>query len=303
MYITTLKMPKNMQKKPSYKFGYFEISLPEDFPFAVSTLYEQHDREITALHSHNVIEFGICLDGSGIFVIEDKILPFHAGDVSIITNREMHLAQSTRGTSSHWYWIHVNLGKILYPAFQNPEIAGTDYLSGTDFNNIIHVSKYPEICSLVKRITEVHHSRKTFKRERIISLLCLLIAELKTTFGVKKRRPKKEERSCFEPDTLQRIQKAVAYITSHYTEKIKVRELSRLSGLSLTHFRRLFEKALGKTPIQYLTQVRVTMASAELKHSRKPISMIAYESGFTTLSSFNRHFKKQTGISPRDWRK
>ena len=73
----------------------------------------------------------------------------------------MHLAQSTRGTSSHWYWIYANLEKILYPAFQNPEIAGTDYLSGADFNNIIHVSKYPEICSLVKRITEVHYSRKT----------------------------------------------------------------------------------------------------------------------------------------------
>jgi transcriptional regulator GlxA family with amidase domain len=110
-------------------------------------------------------------------------------------------------------------------------------------------------------------------------------------------------RSCFEPDTLQRIQKAVAYIANHYTEKIKVMELARLSGLSLTHFRRLFENALGKSPVQYLTQVRVAMASAELKQSRKPISTIACESGFKTLSSFNRHFRKQAGVSPRDWRK
>lgn len=292
-----------MHKKPLYKFGYAEIALPDDFPFAVFGLYEQGDKEITELHSHNVVEFGICIDGSGIFVVEDKILPFHAGDVSIITNKEMHLAQSTKGTRSHWYWICVNLEKILYPAFHNSEMAGTEYLTGTDFKNIISVSKYPEICSLVRKITEVQHSKNIFKRERIISLLCLLMTELKNTFGMKMSEPKKEERSCFEPDTLQRIQKAVGYITNHYTEKIKLSELSKLSGLSGTHFRRLFEKALGKSPVQYLTQVRVAMASAELKQSRKPISMIAYESGFTTLSSFNRHFKKQTGMSPREWRK
>ncbi len=291
-----------MQKRPSYRFGYSEIRLPEEFPFAVSPLFEQRDMEITALHAHNVIEFGICLDGSGIFVVEDKVLPYHAGDASIITNREMHLAQSTKGTSSHWYWIYVNLEKILYPAFQNSEIARTDYLNGPKFNNIVPVSKHPEICSLVKQITGIHYGKTPYKKERIISILCLLMSELRVVFGAAPAASKTTMRSCFEPDTLQRIQKAVAYITNHYTEKIKVRDLARLSGLSLTHFRRLFEKALGKSPVQYLTQVRVVMSSAELKNSRKPIGMIAYESGFKTLSSFNRHFRKQTGVSPREWR-
>ncbi|MFA6293412.1 MAG: AraC family transcriptional regulator [Victivallales bacterium] len=298
-----LKMPKTLQKRPLYNFGYMEIALPEDFSFVVSRLSEQNDREITALHAHNVVEFGICIDGSGIFVVEDKILPFHAGDASIITNREMHLAQSTKGTSSHWYWIYVNLEKILYPSFPNSEIAQTDYLSGADFNNIVSMTMHPGICSTVREIAEVHQDRKPFKRERLTSLLCLLMTELKTAFGRKKNRPKKEERSCFEPDTLQRIQKAVAYIANHYTERFNISLLAKLSGLSRTHFRRLFEKALGKSPLQYLIQVRVAMASAELKQSRKPVSMIAHESGFTTLSSFNRHFRKQTGMSPRDWRR
>jgi len=291
-----------MHKKPLYKFGYSEITLPEDFPLVVSPLFEQRDNEITALHSHNVIEFGICIDGNGIFVVEDKILPFHAGDAAIITNREMHLAQSTKGTSSHWYWIYVNLEKILYPAFHNSEISGADYLSGTGFNNIIPGSKYPEICSLVKQISEVHYSKAPYKKEKTISLLCLLMAELRAVFGSASAVPKMAVRSCFEPDTLQRIQKAVAYMTNHYTEKIKIWDLAKLSGLSLTHFRRLFEKALGKSPVQYLTQVRVAMASAELRQGKKPISMIAYESGFKALSSFNRHFRKQTGVSPREWR-
>jgi AraC-like DNA-binding protein len=292
-----------MQKRPLYKFGYSEIILPEDFPFTVSPLFEQSDREITALHSHNVIEFGICLDGNGIFVVEDKILPFHAGDASVITNREMHLAQSTKGTSSHWYWICVNLEKILYPAFRNSEIVGTDYLSGPDFNNIIPVSKYPEICLLIRQIAEIHYGKCQYKKERIISVLCLLMAELRAVFGIASVISKTATRSCFEPDTLQRIQNAVSYIANHYTERIDVGKLAKLSGLSLTHFRRLFEKALGKSPIQYLTEIRVGMASAELKQSRKPIGMIAYESGFKTLSSFNRHFRKQSGMSPRDWRK
>lgn len=296
-------MPKTMHKRPLYRFGYLEIAVPEDFPFLVSPIFEQHDREITSLHAHNVVEFGICLDGSGIFVVEDKILPFHAGDVSVITNREMHLAQSTKGTSSHWYWIYLNIEKILYPAYRNSELAATDYLSGAGFSNIVPVTKHPEICLLVKQITEVHYDKKKFKRERLTSLLCLLMTELKVEFGTKRNKTEKEERSRFEPDTLQRIQKAVAFIANHYTERINVGELAKLSGLSLTHFRRLFEKALGKSPVQYLTHVRVAMASAELKQGRKPVGLIAYEAGFNTLSSFNRHFKKQTGVSPREWRR
>ena len=295
-------MPYTMHKRPPYKFGYREVELPDEFPFTVSTLYEQKDNEITALHAHNVIEFGICLDGSGIFVVEDKILPFHAGDASVITNKEMHLAQSTKGTSSHWYWIYVNLEKVLYPVFNNSEIARTDYLTGPGFNNIIPVSKYPQICSLVKQITEIHCGKDPFKKERITSILCLLMTELKAAFGNIRTVSKKSARSCFEPDTLQRIQKAVAYITNNYTAEMRMLELSKLSGLSVTHFRRLFEKALGKSPVQYLIQVRIAMASAELKNSHKPISMISYDSGFKTLSSFNRHFKKHTGMSPREWR-
>ena len=292
-----------MQKRPLYKFGYSEIILPEDFPFTVSPLFEQSDREITALHSHNVIEFGICLDGNGIFVVEDKILPVHAGDASIITNREMHLAQSTKGTSSHWYWIYVNIEKILYPVFRNSELAGTDYLSGTGFSNIVSVTRHPEICLLIRQIAEIHYGKFQYKKERIISVLCLLMAELRAVFGIASAISKTATRSCFEPDTLQRIQKAVAYIANHYTERINVGKLAKLSALSVTHFRRLFEKALGKSPIQYLTGIRVAMASAELKQSRKPVGMIAYESGFKTLSSFNRHFRKQAGMSPREWRK
>ncbi len=45
------------------------------------------------------------------------------------------------------------------------------------------------------------------------------------------------------------------------------------------------------------------MAMAELGRSKRPVSEIAASCGFDTLSSFNRQFKAELGVSPREWRK
>jgi len=59
-------------------------------------------RRSRGLHVHDSLEVGYCYDGRGIFVIEDKVFPFSAGDVCVINSSEMHLARSAEGTESHW---------------------------------------------------------------------------------------------------------------------------------------------------------------------------------------------------------
>jgi hypothetical protein len=66
------------------------------------------DAPITFMHRHNCLEIGYCHSGAGIFVVEDKTLPYRAGDVSIISEAEMHQAWSIAGMRSEWTFVEVD---------------------------------------------------------------------------------------------------------------------------------------------------------------------------------------------------
>lgn len=290
-----------MQKQPKYRLKVSPIKLPDDFPIRVSDIYTQGDKEITDLHVHAMLELGYCYQGSGIFVIENKVLPFTQGSISIITSSEMHLAQSTQGTTSKWRWVNIDLKRLLFPTFQDTNLVDDSSFSGPDFKNIISEHDNPKLCRLVLEIIETFMNKGPFYQNEIKSLLCLFLSELHRTVETEDKKeviasPK------YESDTLERIQKAIVYITNNYHQPVNLEALASLCYLSPNHFRRLFQQAIGKSPIQYLNHVRVTMASTELMHSKKPIGMIAQDCGFYSLSSFNRQFKSQTGISPREFR-
>ena len=73
--------------------------------------------------------------------------------------------------------------------------------------------------------------------------------------------------------------------------------------MSQSHFRRVFTQIMGCGPLEYLNQTRIEHACSMLKLSRDSILTVSEKSGFTSLSSFNRHFLAMTGTTPTDWRK
>lgn len=79
--------------------------------------------------------------------------------------------------------------------------------------------------------------------------------------------------------------------------------MAKRCRVSVPTLRRLFHGALGTAPLEYLLRLRIQMASSLLAATARPILEIAFDLGFETPSSFNRHFRRRTGLSPRDWRK
>jgi len=246
-----------------------------------------------------MVEFGFCLEGSGIFAVDDKILPFHTGDTIVITPREWHLAKSSPGTVSRWIWVYFDPEKLLTPTFHHRALSSTDKLCGPDFNNIFSPYSDPEICRYIQDIITAFQGKAAFYQAKIRALSCLLMADLQEV-GMAGETAKL---SSFDPETMFRIQNALAYMTRHYAEAIPIRELAKRSNFSENHFRRLFTQAMGKSPLVYLNRLRVSMACAELQSSQKSIARIALDCGFPGLSNFNRQFKSQTGTTPREWRR
>ncbi|MDX1995071.1 MAG: AraC family transcriptional regulator [bacterium] len=96
------------------------------------------------------------------------------------------------------------------------------------------------------------------------------------------------------------VQRAIEHMHTHYAENIALKDLAAASGFSLVHFSRLFRKATGMSPYQYLIQVRLQRAHDLLCTGRLTVAEVAVKVGFYDQSHFRSTFKRFFGYNPGD---
>ncbi len=102
---------------------------------------------------------------------------------------------------------------------------------------------------------------------------------------------------------LTRLQPVLAYIAEHLSEPIRVADLARVASLETTYFSRVFSRAFGLPPTQYIIQRRVEAAQRLLWHSGNTMEQIAQQLGFCDAFHFSKTFKRSTGMSPTAYRR
>ena len=102
--------------------------------------------------------------------------------------------------------------------------------------------------------------------------------------------------------SINRINALLKYIDINYSEDISTEQAAEYTGFSKYHFLRLFKLQTGYTFHDYLSIKRINIAQ-ELLISDMPITEVAFQSGFNTLPSFCRAFKKYTAYSPTEYKK
>lgn len=96
-----------------------------------------------------------------------------------------------------------------------------------------------------------------------------------------------------------RVKKALLFIEKNYDASITIDDISDSAGISVSTCLRLFRSLLNTTPINYLITYRLQKAVEELNRSEhKTIAEIAYSSGFSDASYFNRCFRREFGMTP-----
>ena len=90
---------------------------------------------------------------------------------------------------------------------------------------------------------------------------------------------------------------AKQFIDKNFGERINLENMAREAYLSKFHFVRLFKANYGRTPYQYLVEVRMKKAKELLKREL-PVSTVCVSVGFDSVPSFTRLFKKITGTTP-----
>ena len=99
-----------------------------------------------------------------------------------------------------------------------------------------------------------------------------------------------------------RIDKVKEFVAKHYTEDIKLEDLAALVAMAPSAFGRYFKQHTGRSPLDYIIDVRLGVAARMLVDSSLSVSEICYACGFNNLSNFNRSFKARRGYTPRDFR-
>lgn len=92
-------------------------------------------------------------------------------------------------------------------------------------------------------------------------------------------------------------------IHKHICEDLSVEDLARLTGFSLSSFKRKFQAVFNSSPSRYIKTKRLEKAQNLLKNTDQRISEIAFECGFNDFGHFSKSFAAAFDFSPSDYRK
>jgi transcriptional regulator GlxA family with amidase domain len=98
------------------------------------------------------------------------------------------------------------------------------------------------------------------------------------------------------------VVKAQTHIESNLHEKISVEDLSSKFAVGRRNFDRRFIKATGNTPVEYSQRVKIESAKKAFETSRKTITEVMYEVGYSDNKAFREVFRKITGMSPIEYK-
>lgn len=100
-----------------------------------------------------------------------------------------------------------------------------------------------------------------------------------------------------------RLDRVMAYLTRNFREPLSLADIAQIAAMSPNAFCRYFRSATGRNIFGMLSELRVNYASRLLVESDTKIATIALDSGFESVSSFNRQFLKSKHLQPLAFRK
>ncbi|MBR6152513.1 MAG: helix-turn-helix transcriptional regulator [Lachnospiraceae bacterium] len=173
--------------------------------------------------------------------------------------------------------------------------------------HVIRASEHPELAKELQTITlqmkEIFFSGKS---DREIRCCMLLMSFMLTLLDHRKElAPKiiKKEQYRYTDDIMKRMINVTDYIKNNLTaEDLSQGTMATMAGISKDYFSRIFRSVTGMNYSKWLNMIRLEKASELLSEEGRTLTEIAMLSGFQSIPSFNRVFREEKGMSPREYR-
>ena len=221
-------------------------------------------------HSHKQYEIMHYTEGVGEMWTEEGALPFSPGTVAVIPPNILH------GSISNESFVNISIecdfnGLLL---FERPTlIVGTENDEGSQLVDMIWKNR----CG----------------NEAYLHALCTAYVQ----YLLQKVKIENEMETC--------IQKIIRHISEHaFDPDTDVTEILKQSGYAEDYVRACFKKETGKTPIGFLTDLRIRHACylIDIYKNTLSLSEIAERCGYADYIYFSKKFKECVGRSPRDYK-
>ena len=287
------------KKQDKLEFRYYEI--PQNQPLLAllgEKWVQNYGYGIDFLHFHNYMEIGYCYGGTGDLVLDEVTHRFDGRMYSIIPKNYPHTTNSDENTISRWEYLFVDVENFLHDVYRDNPLFAEDLIKRINNRaNFISEADNPDLGTLILKICDEMRNKQEFYVETVrgmLQSLLLGIARMNRTTGNDKVRN--------QMTSITQIAKALDYVSDNFDKEIAIGDLAEICHMSETHFRRLFERNMNMTPVDYVNLVRIQMACEYMKKHHDSMETVAIKCGFQTTSTFNRNFKKTLGITPYQWK-
>lgn len=245
------------------------------------------------MHLHNEFEVLRIYEGKTVFYIHDNAYIIEEGDIIFVNSLVPHKTQIYKDSRAFFVQFSVDISS------GDKSMHLSKYLSrfiNFDNENVVVIKKNDsineQISFLLESIRVENYERKhaydEFIKADIHKIIAILFREkiIKSPY------------SFFKTENVSKIAPVLEYIDTHFSEEIALSDLASLLNVNESYLCRMFKKSVNTSIVQYLNFVRVCKAEKMLLSTDKGISEIAFETGFSSVSYFNRIFKKHKFITP-----
>lgn len=254
-------------------------------------------------HFHSEYQLFLVMEGTGTRFIGDHVSPFRQGDLVFTGPNLPHLWQSDL-EYFHGDKTWMTEGIVIY----FPEnFLGEAFLHKKEMYKIKHLFQKAQrgmqfmgniaedAMAIMQRLLMVNDF------DRVLTLLNLL-NQLANTSDYTLLASEGYSNSLKETET-DRMNRVHAYVMKNFREKITLEEVAAIASMSPSSFSRYFKIHANKTFSDFVTEIRIGYSCKLLINQTAPIAQVGYDSGFNTLSNFNRQFKAYTHYNPLEYRK
>ncbi|MEO5889380.1 MAG: AraC family transcriptional regulator [Ferruginibacter sp.] len=261
-------------------------------------------------HFHEEYELVLIDKSSGTKFIGDKVSLFEDGELILIGSNIPHLFRNheeyykkTGQLEANSIFIHFT-EDFLGPGFFNlPEMKQVRKLLD---NSSCALQIHGRMRKYI--IAKLHEMSDQNPAQRLVALLDILVRlsdskELKPLLSNSFVANIKIHNTSNNNKDTDKIHKVFEFIIKNYKHEMYMQEIASMLNMSCVSFSRYFKHHTRKNFSEYVTEIRISHACSLLMQDSQSISQISYSSGFENLSNFYRHFRRITGVIPKEYRK
>jgi len=253
------------------------------------------------IHYHSAYELTLVLHSSGNRIVGDSVEKYSLSDLVLIGPEVYHrwddddIAPEKRNNA---HVITIQFSKDLFDqslflkdSFSSIKNLLKDSHRGVKFSG----ETLSTVAEKMKHLTSVDKFESAMEFLEILNILSL---------SKHKKYLASEGLTSIKEDVKgDRVNKMYSYILTHFNDSnLRITELSSESNMSTSAFGHFFKKSTNKSFTQFVVDMRLGYATKLLLNSSHSISEIAYLSGFNNIANFNRLFKKNKFITPKQYR-